>query len=122
MAQRCHRCAARRQASTSSSGRVAKRHNAHPSTSLKSKALLRRIWCYSTLCPILAAESSHVLGRNDPRRTLTQLPPLEVTALDHAQRRHGRDTNDLRRGLERDFSSLGPFAFTIDRNVMIAAE
>jgi len=64
----------------------------------------------------------HVLGLDDPGSALAQLLSFDVAALDHAQRGHGRDTDDLRGGLERYFSPLGPFALTVDRNFVVIAE
>src|ERR1019366_3594683 len=63
-----------------------------------------------------------VVGVEDPRRFGTGLPSLDVTALDHAQRRHLVHPNDFRRGLERDLAAFGPFAVPVARDFVVAAE
>ena len=64
----------------------------------------------------------HVLGLDDPGCARAQLLSFDVTTPDHSQRRHRRDAHDLRGGLERYFSPLGPFALTVDRNFVVIAE
>ena len=86
------------------------RHNAHPPISLKIKGLLGRIWCYRFFRALPSFEWSEVLGLDDPGCTRAGLPPLKIATLDHAQRRHFVDADDVRRSVERDLAALGPLA------------
>ena len=89
---------------------------------LKVKGRLTGIWCYRPFRWRLCRERGDVVGVDDPRRFRTGLPSLDVTALDHAQRRHLVHANDLRRGLKRDLAAFGPFAVPVARDFVVAAE
>src|SRR5229473_8103379 len=98
------------------------RHNAHPPILLKVKDRLIGIWCYRPLRWCLRRERCHVVGLDDPRRFRTGLQSIDVTTLDHAQRRHLVHADDLGRGIERDLSALGPFAVAVACDFVMAAE
>jgi hypothetical protein len=90
--------------------------------SLKLKGLLRRIWCYRCFLSLLRTECGHVLGFDDPGRAFARLPSFDVATSDHTERGHFCDADDFRSSLQCYLAPLGPFALTIDRNVIVVAE
>src|SRR5262245_8179330 len=63
-----------------------------------------------------------IIGLNHPGRTAAELATLQIAALNHAQRRHRNDADDLGCGLECDLTTLGPFAGSIDGDLMVITE
>src|SRR5215471_1879106 len=71
--------------------------------------------------PFLATRGQ-VLCLEYPRRAPAQLASFNNAATYHAQRRHDAHIHDSRRRFKRYFAPLGPLAFAIDGNTVVAAE